>query len=231
MSNWRGLAEAATAYPTGQSTVSRLALTADRIGFDGIVIRNAPSTEATAAVAHRATADEIELVYGQELSTGTIETISGRLPQLRKETTVLMVAGGTEQMNRFVARQSHVDVLTRPIDHSGPDLDQGVAKAAIEHEVAVEIDLSPLRSPGGIRVRYLDRLRRLWRIVEYYEVPYVLTIRPASHLELVAPREIVALAEIVGLDAVAARRGLATWMSIAERNREHAGEGFIEPGD
>lgn len=215
MTAWSGLGEAVRAHPGGASTAARLAMTAAQIGFDGLVLRNADDLPDAPTLEEIGEAYGIGVSHGVELTAAEPGPVSGRLPGLAERTSVLMVAGGSERMNRFVASQPHVDVLTRPVGPDGPDIDPGVATAAVEHGVAIELDLGPLRGRGGERVRYIDRLRRLWRVVDHFGVPYVVTGAPESHLELVAPRELVALGGLVGIDPDAMRTGLAGWLDVA----------------
>lgn len=221
MSRWDGLAEAVYAHPSGASTAARLALTAKRVGYDQLVIKNADTIPTSPPIEAIADEYDIDIISGIELD-GPIETVSGRLPHLRRETSVLAVRGGTDAKNRFVARQPYADILAGPITHEGPDIGPGIATDASEHEVAIEVDLGPLRTQGGRRVRYIDRLRRLWRVVDHYDLEYVLTASPSSHLGVVPPRELVALADLVGIDADAAVVGLETWVTIARRNQQQA---------
>lgn len=219
MSGWTGLGEAARAHPDGDSTAARLAMVAGRVGYETLVLRNGDTLSDSPGVDDIVDATGVDVVRGVELE-GPVETVSGRLPHLRGEIDVILVAGGTTERNRFIASQAHVDVLTRPVGPDGPDLDPGVVTSATEHEVAIEVDLGPVRSAvGGQRVRYLDRLRRLWRIIDHYDAPHVLTATPTSHLDVVAPRELAALAEVVGIDTEAAHQGLATWRTIARADR------------
>lgn len=228
MSRWRGLADAMWPTPTGRSTAARLALTAGEVGFDAVVLRD--TSEMGPPPAAIAEQSGVDLIHGFELTGDDADAISGQLPHLRQQTTMLMVAGGSESLNRFIADQPHVDVLTTPIGPDGPDLDPGIAKSAREHDVALEVDLGPLRrTAGGERVRYIDRLQRLWRLIDHYEVPYVLTMSPSSHLDVVAPREVAALAERIGIEQAEAQAGLGAWTTIARRNREDHDAGFFGP--
>ena len=53
---------------------------------------------------------------------------------------------------------------------------------------------------------------------------------PENHLQLRAPRELLALGEVIGFDREAVAAGLAEWGRLAVRNRERLSESFIEPG-
>lgn len=222
--------EAVTAYPGGTSTASRLASSAGRLGYDGLVLRNGPDVEPPGSAATAADRYGLDLVDGLELTPAEPDDASGRLPNLRERVAVLIVAGGTTALNRFVADQRHVDVLAGVCDPGGDRLGSGTAKTARENGVAIELDLGSLATPGGRRVRRLGRLRRLWRVIDAYDVPFVVSARPTSHLALRSPRDLAALGEAVGLGPDAVERGLAGWGTIAARNSRRRDETFIEPG-
>lgn len=216
MSDWRGLGEGITAHPDGSSTVSRMTLTAAEVGYDGLVVRNAAAISDGPSLETIGAEYDIEVFGGIEVETDSPDEVSGRLPNLAREHDVVLVTGGSDRMNRFIADQPAVDVLTTPIDQDGPDIDPGIATQAKDNDVAIEVDFGPLSDSGGTRVRYIDRLRRLWRVIDHYEVPYVISMRASSHRGLVAPRELAALGEIIGIDAEAVRGGLSTWLELSE---------------
>ena len=106
-----------------------------------------------------------------------------------------------------------------------------LAKAAARNDVRVEFDLgSVLRATGGSRVRAIRDLRLLRKLVRKYDVPFVVSATARSHLELRAPRELVAVGETVGFSRAEIERGLREWGAIAERTRTIRSESFIEPG-
>jgi len=97
--------------------------------------------------------------------------------------------------------------------------------------VRLEFDFADvLRADGGPRVQAIGGLRKLREIVEHYDAPFVVSADPRSHLQLRAPRELVAIGEAIGFTAEQVREGLREWGRLAERNRERASESFIEPG-
>ncbi len=224
MTAWTGLAEAISAYPDGTSTASRFAMTASQLGYDAVIIRNSGALADEPPTSTIREEFGIDVVESIEVTRATPDDISGQLPQLREQTEMLLVAGGSESMNRFVSSQHHVDVLTDPIGPDGPDIDPGIATQARENEVAIELNLAPIKSNGGDRVRYLDRLHRLWKTIDHYDAPYVITVSPVSHLQLLAPREASALGDLVGLEEADIRTGLAAWLDIVAANRRTNGE-------
>ncbi|GGL23896.1 ribonuclease P [Halarchaeum grantii] len=222
--------EAVTATPAGESTVGRFAATADRQGFDGVVVRDAADADPgfdAAAVREEFGVDAVDAV---ELAGDDPTVLSGALADARREHTLLLVRGGTAKLNRFAAEEERVDVLTKPMAGRG-DVNHVIVRAAAEHGVRLEFDLGPvLRESGGPRVQALRGLRKLRELVEQYDAPYVVTASPASHLELRAPRELRAVGETIGFDAEQIEAGLAEWGELAARNRHRRSGEFIAPG-
>jgi len=222
--------EGVHARPDGDSTVARLASTAADYGFDGVVVRNHGDARADYDPERVREAYGVDVVEGLEVRADDPEAASGSVGNYRRDVTVLALHGGTPELNRFAVEQPRVDVLAHPMAGDG-DFNHVLAKAARENGVRVEFDLSPvLRESGGRRVQALSDLRKLREIVEHYDAPYVVSAGPTSHLQLRAPRELVAVGEAVGLSAEQVRAGLREWGRLAERNRERQSEAFIEPG-
>ncbi|ELZ26697.1 ribonuclease p protein subunit rpp30 [Halogeometricum pallidum JCM 14848] len=218
--------EAVHAHPDGDSTAARFAETAARQGYDGVVVR---ADDARPDYEGLEEAD-CDVVDGVEIVADGPDRASGAVGNFRPDRTVVVVRGGTNQLNRFAVEQDRVDVLSRPFAGDG-DVNHVLAKAAKRNGVRIEFDLAPaLRATGGHRVRHLDDLRKLKRILDHYETPYVVSANPRSHLELRAPRELAAVGEEIGLGAEWVRGGLAEWGRVAARNRERLSESFIAPG-
>lgn len=218
------------ARPDCDSTVARMALTASEYGYDGIVIRNhgdsLPDYDAEAI----RSAYDIDVVSGVEVRATDPAQASGFVGNHRPDAAVVAVHGGSVAMNRFAVERPAVDVLAHPMCDDG-DFNHVLAKAAVENNVHVEFSFrSTLDSSGGHRVRHLQSLRKLRELVDNYDVPFVVSVDPASHLELRAPRELFALGETIGFSREQIETGLTAWGRLAARNRERFSERFVEPG-
>jgi ribonuclease P/MRP protein subunit RPP1 len=221
--------EAVHAHPDGDSTVSRMAATAARHGYEGLVVR---TREACLAADLDAVVKEfgVDVVDAVEIAADSPEQASGAVGNFRREHTVVCVRGGTNRLNRFAVEQPRVDVLTRPLAGKG-DVNHVLVKAAKQNGVRIEFDFGPvLRSDGGPRVQALSGLRKLRELVDAYDAPFVVSAGARSHLQFRAPRELRALGTVVGFDADAVANGLAEWGRLAERNRERRSDSFVEPG-
>ena len=237
--------EAVHAHPDGEATPARYAATAARYGYDGIVVRTREALEPASASegggADPATAPardpdaladeyDVDVVDAVEIDVESAQSAAGAVGNHRPDRTVLCLVGGEDGLNRFAVEEPRVDVLSRPMAGSG-EFNHVLAKAARDNDVHVEFDFGPLlRATGGERVRALSDLRKLREIVTYYDAPHVVSANPRSHLELRAPRELVAAGEAVGFEPEWIRDGLRAWESIATRNRERRSGAFIEPG-
>lgn len=219
--------EAVHARPDGDATVARLALTAADYGYDGLVVRNHGDAMADYDAERIAAEYDIDVVEGVEIRASDGSRASGFVGSHRPHRTVVALHGGS--LNRFAVEQDRIDVLAHPMREG--DVNHVLAKAAAEHGVRLEFNLARvLRADGGPRVRAIQGLRKLRELVEKYDVPYVVSADATSHLELRAPRELVAVGEVVGFDAEQVREGLAEWGRLASRNRERLSGEFVEPG-
>lgn len=219
--------EAVAAYPDGDSTVSRHARTAADYGYDGVVVRTRGAEFDGEAISDRYGSD---VVTGIEIDADDPEGAAGAVGNFRSDCTVLLLAGGTNALNRYAVETDRIDVLTRPMAGDG-DINHVLARAADTHGVHIEFDLGPvLRASGGQRVQAIKRLRKLREIVTQYDAPFVVSVNATSHRQLRAPRELRAVGEQIGFTAAQITAGLDAWGDIAARNRERMADEFVEPG-
>jgi ribonuclease P/MRP protein subunit RPP1 len=192
-----------------------------------VVIR---AREATPDLDALREAAEIDVVDGVEVVAPDPERASGAVGGLRPDHTIVAVRGGTDRLNRFAVENERVDVLTRPMRGDG-DVNHVLAERAAANGVRIEFDFGPvLRSTGGPRVQALRALRKLRELVADAGAPSVVSANAPSHLGLRAPRELVALGEMIGFDPETVGAGLREWGELASRNRHRQSESFIEPG-
>jgi ribonuclease P/MRP protein subunit RPP1 len=219
--------EGVHAHPDGEATVARLAETAAEYGYEGVVVRNHGDAQSEYDAEAVGAEYDIDVVSGIEIRTDDAGQASGLIGNYRSKRDIICVHGGS--LNRFAVEQAKVDVLAHPMRNG--DVNHGLAKAASENDVHMEFNFGWVFSAdGGPRVQAIQGLRKLRELVEEYEVPYVVTADPYSHLQLRGPREMLAVGETVGFDREAIEAGLKAWGTIAERNRQRQSDGFLEPG-
>lgn len=219
--------EGVHAHPDGETTVARLAKTAADYGYDGIVVRNHGDALAKYDAETVAEAYGVDVVSGIEIRTDDASQASGLVGNYRSKTDVVCVHGGS--LNRFAVEQPKVDVLAHPMCDG--DVNHVLAREAAGNVVHLEFNFGRvLRADGGSRVRAIQGLRKLRELVEQYDVPYVVSADPKSHLEVRGPRELFAVGEAVGFDREAVETGLRAWGDVVERNRRRRSDSFVEPG-
>ncbi|RXK51297.1 RNase P subunit p30 family protein [Halorientalis pallida] len=221
--------ESVHARPDGESTLARQALTAAEYGYSGVVVRNHGDRPCEADYDEIAETYGIDVVDGVEVRADDPSRASGFVGSYREEKTVVSVHGGDTRLNRFAVEQAAVDVLAHPMD--GGDFNHVLAKEAARNGVRVEFSLARvLREQGGTRVRAIQDLRKLRELVETYDVPYVVSVDPTTHLHLRAPRDLRAVGEVIGFSDEQIAQGLREWGRVAERNRERQSDRYVEPG-
>jgi len=218
------------ARPDGQSTVARIAQTASQYGYDGIVVRNHGDCAATFDAEAIADEYDVAVVEGIEVRASDPSRASGLVGNHRSSKTIVAVHGDSVAINRFAVEQPAVDVLAHPMRGDG-DVNHVLAKAAADNGVRLEFSLHDvLHETGGTRVRHIQSLRKLRELVEHYDVPYVVSGDPHSHLQLRAPRDLIALGETIGFSPDQIETGLREWAELTERNRRRQSDAFVEPG-
>lgn len=222
--------EAVHVSPDGQTTPARYALTAARHGYEGVILlADSPEWDPDRLdrIAQRY---DIDVRPGARLTFRDRGRIGGRLESIRSDVDVLWAGSESPDISRVLARQERVDVLGWPLT-ADEELSHTVATTAKEHGIFIALDLGPiLRATAGRRVAALGELDRLYTVLDHFEVPYVVSVNPTSHLELRAPRELRAVGEAIGLSTEAIDRGLRGWGDIIERSRRARDDTFIEPG-
>lgn len=222
--------EAIHAVPDGSATVARYAATAAEYGFDGVVVRNHSTarTEYDASTVREASG--IDVVDGVELQGDDPAVISGALGSDRHRTTIILVHGGRDAINRFAVNQPRVDVLAHPT-RPGCNIDHVLVRTAAANGVRIEFDFSPvLHEQGGSRVRAIARLRKLRDLVEAFDTPYVVSTDPTSHLDMRTPRDLAGLGETIGFSENQIETGLSEWGRLAAENRDRLSDEYIGPG-
>jgi len=214
----------------GRTTPARFAATAADAGFDGVVLATRHDDQAEFDPQTIREAYGIDVVDGVEIVTTEKGPASAAISNLRRDTTVLLVRGGTPTINRYAVESPAVDVLRAPLADDG-DVNHVIVKAAARNDVRLEVNFGPvLRASGGERVQALRGLRKLRELLEHFDAPFVVSADATTHLQVRAPRELVALGERIGFDRKQLRAGLAEWGSIVTTNRDRRSEEYVAEG-
>jgi ribonuclease P/MRP protein subunit RPP1 len=217
------------AIPDGENTVEELTALATHFGYSGIALAN-HSDKVPESKPVLDSINGFELFRGIELVEENPSKLQGLIGKFRKSVDVLIVHGGSETANRAALENPKVDILNHPALEKSCGLNQVLAKAAAENDVAIGIMMRPfLHSRGARRIRLLSDLRATLDLVRKYDVSIVLAGGAMSRFDLRAPMEMLSLAEICGFEEEEALEAISTVPEkILSKNR-HA-PGYIREG-
>ncbi len=217
------------AVPDGENTVEQLAALARHLGYSGIALTNhsdkLPQLQPVLSFTNK-----FEVFRGIELVEENPSKLHGLIGKFRKSVDVVIVHGGSETVNRAALENPRVDILNHPAFAKSSGLNQVLAKAAAENDVAIGLTIRPLlHSRGPRRVRLLSDLRANLDLARKYDVPLVLSSGAMSCFDLRSPMETLALAEVCGLEEDEALEAI-TVMPERIISRNLHGPGHIREG-
>jgi ribonuclease P/MRP protein subunit RPP1 len=168
-----------------------------------------------------------------DLRPRTREQLTSQLRKLRRRFEVVCVSCGNKEVARQAAKDRRVDLLNFPsIDYHERFFDRAEAELACKSSAALEVDMKPLfLLEGPARVRLLSTFRREVAIAREFRVPFVVSSGAASEMLLRKPREMAALASLLGLGETSALDAVSgNPVAIVRRNREKLSARFVAPG-
>ncbi len=211
--------ECLKAYPEGSASASRLALTAKRLGYHGLIICNQEPDKVFKPDA----SDRIKgisVIVGAEVKSASTRALRSRILAQRTRYPFLAVQGTTQETIRAACEDPNVDLLLHPCDGHRP-LAIASARAAKLNQVAIGFDLSPLSHlRGNARARWLEAVKHNLILARKFDLALVITANARSHLDLRAPRDLLALAETAGFESCEAATALALPGRLVELNRK-----------
>ncbi|MFB3765793.1 MAG: RNase P subunit p30 family protein [Methanotrichaceae archaeon] len=213
------------ALPEGSDSPSRLGFAAKHLGYNGIIICNLEPRNIFRPDASRKIKG-ISISFGALVAASTPRSMIAHVENSRQRYPFIAVRGGSKEINRAACENPFVDVLLHPEDGKHI-LEISSARAAKLNRVAMGVDLSPLiRLRGGSRSKWLDILRRNLDLIRKFDLDIMITAGCRSSLDLRAPRDLMAMAEIAGLEPSEAERAMSLPAKILDLNmRSWAGPG------
>ncbi|MGP8337281.1 MAG: ribonuclease P protein component 3 [Methanosarcinaceae archaeon] len=213
--------------PDGRDTPHQIANLAKYLGYAGIAITNHSSKESKPTGFE---SNGFEVFKGIEIVSNNPSKLHGLIGKYRKNVDVLVIHGGNENINRAAVENRNVDILAHLPTLKDSGLNHILAKSASENNVAIEFNIdSILKGRGGRRVHTLSYFRKNVEIARKFDVPMILTSNATSYFDLRAPREMIALAGLFGMEKDEAISSISTVPAgIIAGNRPRSG--FIREG-
>jgi len=178
---------------------------AEKLGYFGIAICDTYQSkekldELIEAIKNVET--EIEVYPGVYIQAKDVIELKDIINKTREKVLVILVAGGSYEINRAACEDSRVDILAHPergrIDNG---LDQVCLEAAAQNDVAIQINfreiLYSFRKP---RSYVLNHIAKNIRLTDHYRTPVIVCSGAQNVWDMRAPRELVSIANVLGLD-------------------------------
>jgi ribonuclease P/MRP protein subunit RPP1 len=215
----------AKSLPEGSDSSSRLALSARRLGYEGVVICNSSESPAFRREA-AALVRDIDVAWGVQIAANNPKVLRSRVASFRNRVPFIAVSTSSEDLARAACEDPNVDVLIHS-ESARRGLGIAAARAARQNQVAIGFDLSPMiRLRGSSRIRWLRSVRRNLELARKFDLSMIITTSASSHLDLRSPRDLMALAEVAGLEPEEAEGALRLPGTLLELNRRN----WLSPG-
>jgi len=192
------------AYPETEVPAEKLLRAAKRYGYTGIAITNHDDT----------VKGDLKSNFGFsgiEIRANSVADLKRKIKLYHGKVTVLAVHGGNDKINRAALEDHRVDVLAHPSGEKREGaLNQVLVRFAAKNGVAIEFNLNAIiNSRRGERARVLLKMRSNLKLVRKYKAPMILTSNACSIYDLRAPREMIALASLFGMEREEATSALS----------------------
>jgi ribonuclease P/MRP protein subunit RPP1 len=186
-------------YPCGDTSVRRLALEAESLGFDSLVAMDTPS----------GTFNGVEIFSGIHMQDIPVRDVINRVKRARESGAVVSVSARDNGFNRAIIGLKGVHILRGIQAADKTAFDHVTAKMAADNTVAIDLDLSILITARGIaRQRAIHRYRDVLTFERRFEFPVTLSSYARSYLDLRPVREITGLCSIIGMDVADVEKSL-----------------------
>lgn len=199
----------------GENALEDMIRFAEDIGYSGIAIcDDYESKEKLDELAKmiKGVKTNIEVYPGVLIKAESANQMKEILSKVRERAVVVAVAGGDYEINRAACDDPRVDILAHPeqgrID-SG--LDEACIEAAARNNVAIQINFREiLYSFRKQRSYALNHIAKNIGLAEHFRAPVIICSGAKSKWDMRAPRELVSVANVLGLDISKAFLGVTT---------------------
>jgi ribonuclease P/MRP protein subunit RPP1 len=178
-------------YPEGDSSVRRLALTAQSLGYDSIVAAGSPPCEYHG----------VTVLCGSVIQASSVKEVIAALKRVKGSGAVVTVQAGDNGFNRAVTGMKGVHILRGIHAADKRAFDHVAAKIAADNFTAIDLDLSPLVSlRGHARQKAIHRYLDLMVLYRRFEFPLTISSGARSLLAMRSVREVTGLCSVIGMD-------------------------------
>lgn len=221
---------------TGKSSPTQIAKMASHLGFKAVALSdfNLKNLDIVDDVKQIFREHGIDLITRVDINEKTPRQLKQALRKLRRKVEVIAVFCKNLNVARLAARDRRVDLLCFSVKSWRKNFfDKSEAHLAIQGESILEVNLNPIikAKTHGERIQAIRIYSENIRIAKRYNVPIIVTSGASSIYEMRAPRELAALATLLGLTDFEAREALSNApLNLVRKNREKLSDLYIMPG-
>jgi len=179
---------------------------AKRFGYAGIAVLL--RDEDAEVLLKGAVVRERGVFYGVEIFADSISEMKDKVRAFSGKVDVLAVhSRKDEKFNRAVLSDFRVDMLTKAVE---AELSAVCVRYAAENAVALEFNMDAIfKQRRKERAIALSRFREMLTLVRKFKAMVVLTSNALSPYDLRAPREMLALSSLFGMNTAEAKAALS----------------------
>ncbi len=205
----------------GANTAEEFAKMAERLGWDGFALADRFESvekfkQFKSSVIDAQKNTKVEIFPAVEIQIGDSMELKRVLEKVRELAVVVIVLGGNYKINRAACEDARVDILAHPdFGRLDSGLDEACMQKAFENNVAVEINFREiLNNFRRQRSQILQNTALNLKLCEALKVKTILCSGASNIWEIRDPRQLVALAENLGLEL---SKGFAATSEIPQK--------------
>mgnify|MGYP006281886465 CR=1 FL=1 len=221
---------------SGESSVEEIIEFAEKLGFKGIAISDyAVKTKDVRNLKEKISEvdTELEVYPGVKIKAGDVKNMKDKIRMFRNKVHVVIVSGGSVEINRAACKDPRVDILAHPEkNRKDSGIDHVIANLASENNVALQINVKQLLEvEGKTRSHVLSHQRRNFELADKYGASLICSSGASSIYEMKGPRELAAFPHIHGMGISEALETVAKVpRNIIQNAEKRNSPDFVGPG-
>lgn len=169
------------------------------------------------------------MAIGVEVTAQKPGQVRNLVQRIRGSTELIVVRGGTEDLNRAILEAPEADILINHDIQGRPGINHVLARLAKKNDVAIGFDLNSLMMSYRLgRIQEFSALSDTAALVRRFGAPFVLTSGAKDPWDLRSSSELIAFGRQLGFTEAQARKGLSD--RIIRKNRKRLSGKWIMPG-
>jgi len=213
-----------------QAEPGKAAEMARRLGLAGIGLAVQSGNQANPQEIHaNAKAAKVDVALGIELQARANQ-ISRLAKSVRRQYELVLVRGGSEELNRAALETPEVDILTHAnLENGTCGINHILARLGAKNNVAICFDLLEIiQAYKKTRSNLLSGLMETARFVRKYKCPFVLSAGALGEWDMRASSELIAFGKFLGFQEGQCRKALDG--SLLRENRKRLSGKWVMPG-